>query len=40
MITAKYVPSPTAQQLANYSTNIVNKYVRGGFVIYLALMDM
>ena len=40
IITAKYIPSPTAQQLANSLTNIVNTYARGGFVIDLALMDM
>ena len=40
MITAKYVPSRTAQQLANSLTKIVNTYARGGFVIYLALMDI
>ena len=40
MITAKYVPSRTAQQLANSLTKIVNTYSRGCFVIDLALMDM
>ena len=40
MITAKYVPSRTTQQLDNYLTKIVNTYARGGFVIDLALMDM
>ena len=40
MITAKYVPSRTAHQLANSLTNIVNTYTRRGFVIDLALMDM
>ena len=40
IITAKHVPSRTAQQLANSLTKIVNTYARGGFVIYLALMYM
>ena len=40
MITAKHVPSRTAQQLANSLTKIDNTYARGGFVIYLALMYM
>ena len=40
IITAKYVPSCTAQKLANSLTNIVNTYTRGGFVIYLSLVDM
>ena len=40
IITAKYLPSRTTQQLANSLTNIVNKYARGGFVIDLSLMDM
>ena len=40
MITAKYIPSRTAQQLANSLTKVVNTYARGGFVIYLALMDI
>ena len=40
MITAEYVPSRTAQQQANSLTKIVNTYARGGFVIYLSLMDM
>ena len=40
MITAEYVPICTAQQLANYLTNIVNTYARKGFVIDLALMDI
>ena len=40
MITAKYVPSRTAQQLAHSLTKIVNTYARGGFVIDLALVDM
>ena len=40
MITAKYVPSCTAQKIANSLTNIVNTYAHRGFVIDLALMDM
>ena len=40
MITVEYVPSRTAQKLANCLTNIVNTYVRRGFVVDLALMDM
>ena len=40
MITSEYVLSRTAQKLANSLTKIVNTYARGGFVIYLALMDM
>ena len=40
IITTKYVPSCTAQQLANSLTKIVNTYARGGFVIDLALVDM
>ena len=40
IITAKYVPSRTAQKLANSLTKIVNTYTREGFVIDLALMDM
>ena len=40
MITAKYVHSRTANKLANYLMKIVNTYLRGGFVIDLALMDM
>ena len=40
MLTAEYVPSRIAQQLANYLTKIGNTYTRVGFVIDLALMDM
>ena len=40
MITTKYVPSRTAQKLANSLTKIVNTYARRGFVIDLAFMDM
>ena len=40
MITSEYVPSRTAQQLANSLTKIVNTYASGGFVIDLALIDM
>ena len=40
MITAKYIPSRIAQQLANYLTEIVNAYTCGGFLIDLVLMDM
>ena len=40
IITAKYVPSRTAQYLANSLTKIVNTYARGVFVIDLALKDM
>ena len=40
MITAKYVPSRTAQELANSLTKMVNTYARRGFVIDLALTDM
>ena len=40
IITTKYVPSRTAQQLANSLTKIVNTYARRGFVIDLSLMDM
>ena len=40
MITAEYVPSRTAQQIANPLTKIVNTYVPRGFVIDLTLMDI
>ena len=40
MITAEYVPSRTAQQLADYLTKIVNTYACRGFLIDLALMYM
>ena len=40
MITAEYIPSRTAQQLANSLTKIVHTYACGGFVIDLALMEM
>ena len=40
MITAEYVPSRTAHQLANSLTKIVNTYARRGFLIDLALVDM
>ena len=40
MITAEYVPSRTAKQLAYSLTQIINTYTRKGFVMNLALMDM
>ena len=40
MITAKYTPSCTAQQVANSLTKIVNTYAHRGFVIDLTLMEM
>ena len=40
MLTTEYVPSRTAQQIANSLTKIFNTYARRGFVVDLALMDM
>ena len=40
MITAECLPSRTDHQIANSLTEIVNIYVRGDFLIDLALMDM
>ena len=40
MIIAEYVPSRTVQHLDDFLRKIVNTYARGGFVIYLDLVDM
>ena len=40
LITCKYVPTSTAEQLAKSLMEIVNVYPRGGFVNFLVLMDM
>ena len=40
LITVEHVPTSTAVQLAKSLMNIFKLYARGGFAIFLVLMDM